>query len=58
MTFSNNGTIDDYVPNYRIYYDQPCFCSIQDVNTNGALNLEEELKKLNILISKINSVKQ
>lgn len=53
MTPSNNGTIDDYVSIYRINYDQPCFCSIQDVNMNGALNLEKELQKLDIQISKI-----
>lgn len=55
MTCVNNGTIDDYVSIYRIYYDQPCFCSIQNVNASGALNLEEELQKLDIPISKIDT---
>ena len=55
MTPSNNGTIDDYVSIYRINYDQPCFCSIQEVNTNGVLNLEKELQKLDIPISKIDT---
>jgi hypothetical protein len=55
MTFPNNGTIDDYVSIYRIYYDQPCLCSIQDVNANGALNLERELQKLDIPISRIDT---
>ncbi len=55
MRFPNNGTIDDYVSIYRICYEQPCFCSIQDVNTNGALNLDEELQKLDIPISSIDT---
>lgn len=55
MTYANNGTIDDYVSIYRICYDQPCFCSIQDVNISGALNLEEELQKLDIPISIIDT---
>jgi hypothetical protein len=55
MKFPNNGTIDDYVSIYRISYEQPYFCSIQDVNTNGVLHLEEELQKLDIPIPKIDT---
>lgn len=55
MTSANTGTINDYVSIYRIYYNQPCFCSIQDVNANGALNLEKELQKIDIPISKIDT---
>jgi len=55
MTFPNNGTIDDYVSIYRICYDQPCFCSIQDINTNGVLRLQEELQKLDIPIPNIDT---
>ena len=55
MTPANNGTIDDYVSIYRINYEQPCFCSIQDVNTSGVFNLEEELQKLYIPISNIDT---
>lgn len=55
MTCLNNGTIDDYVSIYRICYDQPCFCSIQSVNKNGALNLGEELQKLGNPISEIDA---
>lgn len=55
------GTTEDeignYVSLYRMKYTQPCFCSIQAVNAQGADTLNEELQKLNIPIAQINAGK-
>jgi hypothetical protein len=57
MKIANTGTIDDYVSIYRINYDQPCFCSIQEVNVYGGITLETELQEFNAVfpISKIDT---
>ena len=55
------GTTEDeignYVSLYRMKYTQPCFCSIQAVNAQGADTLNEELQKLNIPIAQVNAGK-
>ena len=55
------GTTEDeignYVSLYRMKYTQPCFCSIQAVNAQGADTLSEELQKLNIPATQIDADK-
>ncbi len=52
---TTGNDIDNYISLYRLKHTHPCFCSIQEVNTHGANTLSNELEKLNIPISQINT---
>lgn len=55
VQITTNGTIDDYVSIYSFNYNQPCFCSIQDINAAAASNAEMLLNDADIPVDRIDT---